>query len=161
MTLGQFLSRRALGEERFYLSVQDVRKIIAVDSASFQQWLARGLIPFSTIRAGNRTWRRFNITQVPFFLLIDELLGNGVPVGEAIKNARLILNWKITGDSAPWAVLWFRREQSLHFPTNEGFVEALDEENRASCIFLYMRTLESKIQHAVATVKNSPTHLEV
>jgi hypothetical protein len=149
------LLRQSIGRENFYLSAQDVRKIIGVDAGTFQQWLARDLIPFTTVKVGQRTWRRFEVREIPRLVLISEILGNGVPISEALDTADTFLDWKYELDRVPSAILWFRPINAMYYATTgESFSNVIRDSGCASCILLDVRELIRKVREALATVKN-------
>ena len=154
MTIRELL-RNTVIEERFYLSSRDVRKIVGVNAASLQQWLARDLIPFRTVKAGHRTWRRFHISQLPRLVLVSEILGNGLPISEALNDADQILNWKVDNGTALWGILWLRPNNVIYYvAAGEDLESILDEYDRASCIVLIFNSLIRKIESALAAAKD-------
>jgi hypothetical protein len=148
--------KKMLKQKDFHLSAQDVRKIIGVDAGSFQQWLARDLIPFETVTAGRRTWRRFHVQEVPRLVLISELWKIGVLIGEANVIAGELLQFLSERDDAIWAVLWFRANKMYRFVSEaelqaNAFTDIFCGFDRASCVFILVEGLKRKIENAVAT----------
>jgi hypothetical protein len=149
------LLRQTIGRENFCLSAQDVRKIIGVDAGSFQQWLARELIPFETVKAGKRTFRRFHVRDIPRLVLISEIWSNGVPISEALLSVDTILNWKYEPGLVPSGILYFRQINIIYFATTEeSFSDVFREYGCASCIHLHVDELIRKAREALATAKN-------
>lgn len=149
------LLKQTIGQENFYLSAQDVRKIIGVDAGSFQQWLARELIPFKTVKAGRRTFRRFHVRTIPRLVLISEILSHGVPISEALVNVDTILAWKYKPGVVPSAIMWFSQINLIYFATTkESLADVFRKYDCASCILLWVDELIRKAREALATAKN-------
>jgi hypothetical protein len=122
---------------------------MGVDAALFQQWLARDLIPFKTVQAGNRTWRRFDVREVPRLVLISELVAQGIPIGDATDGVDTILNWKYKEGAVPGAILWFRQIHLIVFATAEQSVlEVVRKQDCASCVLLSFDQLKHKVENA-------------
>lgn len=82
------ISWNELQKANVYLDSRDVRRIIGVDAGSFAQWMVRDLLPFKTVRAGKRTWRKFHIRELPRLVLIGSLYKKlDIPIGTAIALA--------------------------------------------------------------------------
>src|SRR5690348_891263 len=88
------------------MSAKEAQNVLTVNSAIFQQWLARDLIPFKTIKAGKRTWRRFDVRDLPKLVLISEMLDHGFNIGQAAVAASAILDSHYTDAYNPGHVLW-------------------------------------------------------
>src|SRR5579872_6208577 len=106
---------QSLEDEDFELSAKEVRQIMGIDAAIFQQWLARGLIPFRSIKAGKRTWRRFHVSDIPRMVLISQILLTGLPIGEVVDAVNAIMKWKYKEGVIPGDILWLRHIQCILF----------------------------------------------
>ena len=150
------LLRQGIQEENGYLSAKEAQNTMGVDAAIFQQWLARGLIPFKTVKAGKRTWRRFHIRELPRLILIAELAGHGFPIGEVVGSVDRILkfNWKY--DGVPSVILWFRRSESIVFApavySLPGILREHGEHDCASCVLLSFNEWKLKVERALTTI---------
>jgi len=169
----------ALNGLDFSIDAGDVRAIIGVDSGSFQQWLARGLLDFQNVRSGKRTFRKFHISQIPRLVLISEIWKNGVLVGEAIHVADTILQrmsegplHQLPGVSVPAAaralraeaelrplilIFWFRQAGlvSFHRDGDNSARDLFIREGYASSIVIHVETLKARIREAAISAKRA------
>lgn len=133
------------------LSAKQVQRLLKVSSSVLQQWLARDLIPFETVTAGKRIWRRFNADDLPRLIVMAELLAQGLPIGDVISNVDTILEWNYKRGVQPGVILWFRQINLLFFSVREQPLERiLRERDCASCILLSLDELKRKIDAALA-----------
>jgi len=147
--------------KRGYLSVKDVRTIIDVDAGLFQQWLARGQIPFQLKKVGKRTLRRFPIGDLPRLILIAEIVGHKYGIGDAAANVDLILNRKYADGSVPGPILWFPQIRFILFTKataggSWSLPKWLREKDCASCFLLSIQELKRKVETALAKLNDKP-----
>ena len=135
-------------------SVKDVQRIMDVDAALLQQWLARGLIPSTKKKIGKRTLRRFPLRDLPRLVLIAEIVGHGYTISDAAENVDLILDWKYPEGAIPGPVLWFRQQNLIVFPNVPArgawaLPKWLREQDCASCFLLSIHEIKRKIETAL------------
>ncbi len=143
--------------EDFFLPAQDVRKIIGVDAGSFQQWLARELIPFETVTAGKRVWRRFHVREIPRLVLASAIWKTGLLISQAIEIADLILKGIKKGKSPNWILYFVHDDKGVvyfyykgqHYPSSRLFQDF----NSASCILISIEELDRQIGAALLLAK--------
>jgi hypothetical protein len=151
----------------FDLDAGEVRAIIGVDAGSFQQWLARNLLDFKTVKAGKRVFRKFHVSSIPRLVLISEIWKNGVLVGEAIQTADTILA-KIAADrkklkaggveySPLHLIAWFRQANVVCFSRwgDSNITEVFDREGYSSCILIRVASLNKRISEALLMAKRT------
>lgn len=140
----------------FDVPAKIVRQILGVDSGTFQQWLARELIPFETIKRGKRTYRHFNVSHIPRLVLLSELLRNGLAISDANETVDVILGFRHKQKDEPWAVLYFRSADHTYFyDSPDELSEAFKRFDCASCIFILVEELISKVKGALALAKGA------
>src|SRR5690349_22878545 len=131
---------------RGQLSAKQVQRLLKVSSSVLQQWLARGLIPFETVTAGKRIWRRFNVADIPRLVVMAELLAQGLPIGDVISTVDTILEWNYRPGVHPGVILWFRQIKLLYFTLREEPLDqVLRDQDCASCILLSLDELKRRI----------------
>lgn len=142
--------------QRGHLSSRQAQLALGADATTLQTWLNRKLIPFEIEKAGKRIWRVFPVQDLPRLAIIGELGTQGVPIGNAVDQAELILDWKFK-ELIPEAVLWMPQANFMLFYTDKGksILTELTKRNCASCILLSVEMLQKKIQRVLELDKEA------
>jgi DNA-binding transcriptional MerR regulator len=56
----------------------DLVEFLGINAATFQQWMNRGIVPFTVVKRGGRTYRRFTYDHVNTIAIIRALHAQGI-----------------------------------------------------------------------------------
>ena len=56
----------------------DIVELLKINAATFQQWMNRGIVPFTVVKRGGRTYRRFTYDHVNTIAIIRALHAQGI-----------------------------------------------------------------------------------
>jgi hypothetical protein len=136
------------------IPAQDIRNIIGVDAGSFQQWLAREIVPFTPVKTGKRTLRRFSALDLPRIVLVATIWKSGILISDATKVAELILtDIKAAPENTPDFILYFWSSGTVRYMNRgENFNDILSQTAAASCLVISMAEWDKEVENAMRTV---------